>query len=61
MPLAIFLLLVILIATFGFWGTLEAILGGVLLVILLLLLAAAVVALVVRSLLNRAGGRSAPP
>lgn len=44
MPLLIFLLIVALVATFGFWDTLQAILGGIALMLLLALLVAALVA-----------------
>jgi len=43
-PVLFFLLLIILIATVGFWKTLGAIIGAVGMIILLILLAAAVLA-----------------
>lgn len=45
MPVLFFLLLIILIATVGFWKTLGAIIGAVGMIILLILLAAAVLAI----------------
>ena len=44
MPILFFLLLIILIATVGFWKTLGAILGAVLMIVLLIVLIAAVAA-----------------
>ena len=44
MPIIVLLLLVALVATFGFWGTLKAILGAIGVIILLCLLLAALVA-----------------
>lgn len=46
MPLLLFLVLVALIATFGFWDTLAAILGGVAVVLLLAVLLVAIAAFV---------------
>lgn len=45
MPLVIFLLLVILIAQFGFWDTFQGILGAAAMLVLFVLLAAALVVL----------------
>jgi hypothetical protein len=45
MPLVLFLLLVILIAQFGFWDTFQGILGAAAMTVLLVLLLVAVVAL----------------
>jgi uncharacterized membrane protein len=53
MPLIIFLLLAALVATFGFWDTLQAILGAIGVVIVLCLLGAGLVAGVVTWLLKR--------
>ena len=46
MPLLLFLVLVALIATFGFWDTLAAILGGVAVVLVIALVLAAIAAIV---------------
>ncbi|MCH8684842.1 hypothetical protein [Pedomonas mirosovicensis] len=46
MPLLLFLVLVALIATFGFWDTLAAILGGVAVVLLIALVLAVIAAFV---------------
>lgn len=46
MPLLLFLVLVALIATFGFWDTLAAILGGVAVVLILALILAIVAAVI---------------
>lgn len=46
MPLLFFLVLVALIATFGFWDTLAAILGGVAVVLVLMVLLAVIGALI---------------
>lgn len=45
MGVLMFILLVILIAMFGFWDTLAAILGATLMIILLVVLAAAILGL----------------
>lgn len=44
MPLLLFLVLVALIATFGFWDTLAAILGGVAVVFIIVLILAIIAA-----------------
>ena len=44
-PILLFVLLVILVAAFGFWDTLAAIFGAALLAVLLVILGIAVVAL----------------
>lgn len=44
MPVLFFILLIILIATVGFWNTLGAILGAVMMVVLLVVLILAVAA-----------------
>lgn len=46
MPLLLFLVLVALVATFGFWDTLAAILGGVAVVLLVALVLALIAAVV---------------
>jgi uncharacterized membrane protein len=43
MPILLFILLVILVATFGFWDTLAAIFGAALLLVLVVVLAVAAV------------------
>ena len=45
MPVLFFILLIILIATLGFWKTLGAIVGAVAMVVLLVILIAAVAAI----------------
>ncbi len=45
MPILLFILLVVLVATFGFWDTLAAIFGAALLAVLVVVLAIGVVAL----------------
>ncbi|SDB03094.1 hypothetical protein [Bauldia litoralis] len=45
MPVLFFILLIILIATVGFWKTLGAIVGAVAMVVLLVILIAAVAAI----------------
>ena len=57
MPLMLFILLVLLIAQFGFWDTLSAILGGVAMIVLLVLLLAGIVLLAGRYALRRLFGR----
>ena len=39
MPLLIVVLLILMVATFGFWDTLEGVLGGIGIAVLLVLLA----------------------
>ena len=46
MPLVIFLILVVLIAMFGFWDTLSALLGSLMMIILFAAAAAGLVVLV---------------
>jgi len=46
MPLLLFLVLVALIATFGFWDTLAAILGGVAVVLVVVLILAIIAAII---------------
>jgi hypothetical protein len=53
MPLLILILMIVLIAQFGFWETLQAVLGGVAMLILFGALAAALVAAIVRYALRR--------
>jgi hypothetical protein len=53
MPIIILLLLAALVATFGFWNTLQAILGAIGVVILLIVLAVAVFALLIGWLVKR--------
>ncbi len=43
MPILLFILLVVLIATFGFWDTLAAIFGAALLLVLVVVMAIAAV------------------
>jgi len=45
MPILLFILLVVLVATFGFWDTLAAIFGAALLAVLVVMLGIAVVGL----------------
>lgn len=45
MPLILFLLLVILIAQFGFWDTFQGVLGAAAMLVLLVLLVAAILGL----------------
>ena len=53
MPIIILLLIAALVATYGFWSTLKAILGAIGVVILLFLLVAALIAGIVAWLLKR--------
>ena len=57
MPVLLFLVLVALIATFGFRDTLAAILGGVAVVLLIALILAAIAAVVGWRLWRRFSGR----
>lgn len=59
MGLFLFILLVVLIAAFGFWDTLAAILGATLMVILMVLLAAVILAMAGYMTYRRA--RPGPP
>jgi len=45
MPIVLFVLLVVLVATFGFWDTLAAIFGAALLAVLVVILGIALVGL----------------
>jgi hypothetical protein len=56
MPILLFIVLVILIATFGFWDTLAAILGAAVLAVLVVLLAIAAVGLGGYLLVKRKAG-----
>jgi hypothetical protein len=53
MPIIVLLLLAALVATFGFWSTLKAILGAIGVIVLLGLLAAAFVVGLVMWLIKR--------
>lgn len=53
MPLLALLLLIILVATFGFWDTLAAILGGIGIVILVVVIGIALAAAAIASWLKR--------
>lgn len=53
MPIVILILLVILIAQFGFWDTLQAILGAVAMMVILWAIAIALVLAVVRYLYRK--------
>ena len=53
MPIIIILLLAALVATFGFWNTLQAILGAIGVFILLIVLAVAAFGLLIRWLMKR--------
>jgi hypothetical protein len=55
MPILLFVLLVVLIAAFGFWDTLAAILGAAFLVVLVIILAVAALGLGGYILLKRKG------
>ncbi|HEY4546592.1 MAG TPA: hypothetical protein VIG90_09235 [Pedomonas sp.] len=46
MPLLLFLVLVALVATFGFWDTLAAILGGVAVVLVIVLILAIIAGII---------------
>jgi hypothetical protein len=45
MPILLFILLVVLVATFGFWDTLAAIFGAALLAVLVVVLGVAAIAM----------------
>ena len=45
MPILILILLIVLVAQFGFWDTLSAVLGGIGIIVLLLVTAGAILAL----------------
>lgn len=53
MPALIIVILILMVASFGFWDTLEAILGGIGIFILLILLLAALLAAAVALVLGR--------
>lgn len=53
MPILFLILLIVLIAQFGFWDTLTAVLGGIGIVILLIVTAGALVALAGAMILRR--------
>lgn len=53
MPILLFLILVILVAQFGFWDTLQGVLGAVGVVVMMVLLIAAAAAVGVRMLVRR--------
>jgi uncharacterized membrane protein len=53
MPIIILLLLAALVATFGFWSTLQAILGAIGVIVVLCLLVAALSGLAVAWLMKR--------
>lgn len=55
MPIIILLLLAALVATFGFWNTLQAILGAIGVIILLVVLAVAMFALLIGWLISVSG------
>jgi len=53
MPIVILLLLAALVATFGFWHTLQAILGAVGVIVVLCLLGVGLIAVIVAWLFGR--------
>lgn len=57
MPFMVILLLIILVAMFGFWDTLQAIAGGIVIFGLMVLLAVALVAGIVYRLIRRPADR----
>ncbi|MET4701553.1 putative membrane protein [Constrictibacter sp. MBR-5] len=57
MPILLLILLIILVAQFGFWDTLSAVLGGIGIVILLVVTVGAVLALAGALLMRRLRGR----
>ena len=59
MGILLFILLVVLVAVFGFWDTLGAVLGAAGVMVLVALLAAAIVALMYRVLLAQVSTGSA--
>jgi uncharacterized membrane protein YkvI len=59
MPLVIFILIVVLIATFGFWDTVQAVLGAIGLIILFIVLFAALIACIAYWLVGRTRRRIA--
>ncbi|MEW5726277.1 MAG: hypothetical protein AB1918_00485 [Pseudomonadota bacterium] len=58
MPIVVILLLAILVGLFGFWDTLQAIIGAVAVVVLAVLVAAAVAVLLGVMAFRRGKGRS---
>jgi hypothetical protein len=56
MSILVFALLIILVATFGFWDTLAAIFGAALLVVLVVILGIAALGLGGYLILKRGGG-----
>jgi len=56
MSILLFVLLVVLIATFGFWDTLAALLGAAALVVLAVVLGVAAVAVAAMIFMKRARG-----
>ncbi|MCB1883286.1 MAG: hypothetical protein KDG89_04690 [Geminicoccaceae bacterium] len=54
MPILVVILLILMVATFGFWGTLKAILGGIGVLVLLVLLGLALAAAAGRFFYDRA-------
>lgn len=53
MGLLLFILLVILVATFGFWDTLAAILGAALLIVLVIIIGVAILGVAVVMAMRR--------
>ncbi len=56
MPILLFILLVVLVATFGFWDTLAAIFGAAILAVLVVILGIAALGLGGYLLVKRKGG-----
>ncbi len=52
MPFLVFLLLIVLVAMFGFWDTLQAIVGATLLIVILAVVFALTVVALVRALMR---------
>jgi len=57
MPILLLILLIVLVAQFGFWDTLSAVLGGIGIVLLLIVTAGAFLALAGAILMRRFRGR----
>ena len=53
MPILLLILLIVLVAQFGFWDTLSAVLGGIGIIILLIVTAGAFLALAGSMMLRR--------
>jgi len=53
MPIIVFLLLAVMVATFGFWGTLKGLLGAIGVIILLCLLCVLTMSFLAAWLLKR--------